>query len=100
LRELKLPFTVQKLFFYGETFYIADLYIPHHKVILEIDGKQHYTISGITYDTIRTENLYELGVNRVVRIKNEECTTNKVKQVVIDTLNELEETKLMVIEED
>ena len=49
--------------------YIVDFYIPSAKLIIELDGSQHFTEDGILYDTIRTDilALYHLSV---LRFKN------------------------------
>ena len=94
VKELKLPYTLQKIFFYGTNFYIADLYLPKYKIILEIDGSQHYTDEGLTKDGIRTENLLELGINKVVRISNKLCTTSNVKKALTEAIESLEELEM------
>ena len=44
--------------------FIADFYCPKAKLIIEIDGSQHYTEEGIAKDEFRTEILegYDLKV--------------------------------------
>ena len=46
--------------------FIADFYCHKAKLIIEIDGSQHYTEQGIKKDTFRTEKLenYDLTVVR------------------------------------
>ena len=46
--------------------YIVDFYCSSQRLIIEIDGSQHYTEDGIECDEIRTEilNAYDLSVLR------------------------------------
>lgn len=55
--------------------YIVDFYCPKKKLIIELDGNQHYTVDGKEYDKIRTEllNAYNL---QVIRFKNKEIKEN------------------------
>ncbi len=49
--------------------YIADFYSPQAKLIIELDGSQHYEEKGIKNDKIRTEFLEKYGLT-VIRIPN------------------------------
>ncbi len=49
--------------------FIADFYCPMLKLIIEIDGSQHYTEQGIAKDDLRTEKLGKYGI-LVIRISN------------------------------
>ena len=49
--------------------YIADFYCPKLKIIIEVDGSQHYEEKQLIYDAIRTEYLEEFGYE-VIRIPN------------------------------
>jgi very-short-patch-repair endonuclease len=51
--------------------YIADFYIHEHRLIIEVDGKSHFTEEAQTYDAHRTAVLESLGL-RVVRFTNDE----------------------------
>ena len=51
--------------------YIADFYCHEAKLIIEIDGSQHYSEAGQDYDKIRTEVLEAHGLN-VIRFSNSE----------------------------
>ncbi len=55
--------------------YIADFYCSKAKIIIEIDGSKHYTKEGMEYDTIRTEQIKQLGVT-VLRFSNFDVDTN------------------------
>ena len=59
--------------------YIVDFYCTNKKLIIELDGSQHYTTEGIEYDKIRTEilNVYDL---EVIRFSNLEIN-KKFKEV-------------------
>ena len=50
--------------------YIADFYCPKAKLVIELDGSQHYTENGQIHDKERSDFLLqELGI-RVIRISN------------------------------
>ena len=51
--------------------YIVDFYCPALKLVIEIDGEQHYSEEGKTYDANRDVILaaYEL---KVLRLRNED----------------------------
>ncbi len=55
--------------------YIVDFYCAEAKLIVELDGSQHYEDKGMEYDTERTIYLAQYGV-RVVRIPNNEVNQN------------------------
>lgn len=69
--------------------YIADFYCHQAKLVIEIDGSQHYTDKGKYYDEQRTEKLEKYGI-MVLRFSNLDID-NKFEGVcyVIDkTINE------------
>ena len=49
--------------------YIVDFFCVRARLIIELDGSQHYTEDGEEYDTIRTEILNENGLT-VLRFTN------------------------------
>jgi very-short-patch-repair endonuclease len=52
--------------------YIADFYCANAKLIIELDGGQHYEVGGLTeQDNIRTEYFESLGL-KVMRFTNTE----------------------------
>ena len=55
--------------------YIADFYCHKAKLVIEIDGSQHYTPQGKQEDQFRTERLAEFGLN-VIRFSNRQINTN------------------------
>lgn len=60
---------------YGIDHYIADFYCPELKLVIEIDGSQHYTEEGTEYDKIREEFMASLGI-KTVRFSNYEVMSN------------------------
>ena len=71
LREYPIRFQRQKAI----DNFIADFYCHKAKLIIEIDGSEHYTEKGIKADNFRTEILegYDL---RVIRFTNRQVDTN------------------------
>ena len=65
LREYPIRFQRQKPI--GN--YIADFYCFQAKLVIELDGSQHYNKSKAVKDNIRTERLKESGLT-VLRIPN------------------------------
>ena len=55
--------------------YIVDFYCASAKLVIELDGSQHYEEQGIACDAKRTAFLEENGL-RVIRIPNNEIDTN------------------------
>ena len=55
--------------------FIADFYCHRAKLVIEIDGAQHYTEEGAQKDEVRTEILegYDL---KVIRFTNRQINTN------------------------
>ena len=51
--------------------YIVDFYCSKARLIIELDGSQHYTDSGLIKDRIRTEKLEDRNLE-VIRIPNED----------------------------
>ena len=71
LRNCEVRFIRQKII--GN--YIADFYCAKAKLVIEIDGSQHYEPEGKEYDKNRTASLSEYGIY-VVRITNKEINEN------------------------
>jgi very-short-patch-repair endonuclease len=55
--------------------YIVDFYCPFFKMVIEIDGEQHYTEEGKAYDAERDGILASYGL-KVLRVKNTELIEN------------------------
>ena len=65
--------------------YIVDFYIPSAKVVIEIDGAQHYEPENKEKDNIRDEKLNELGLT-VLRYTNFDIK-KRFRGVISDILN-------------
>jgi very-short-patch-repair endonuclease len=55
--------------------YILDFYCPEKKLVIEVDGAQHYTKEALEYDAIRTGYLESCGL-KVIRFSNQDVTKN------------------------
>ena len=67
LRKHPCPFTRQKTI----DNYIVDFLCRSKKLVIEVDGSQHYTADGMEYDQIRTDLLESAGLH-VMRFTNGE----------------------------
>ena len=71
LRKYPIRFLRQKVL--GK--YIADFYSAEAKIVIELDGSQHYEASEIQRDAERTAFLEEYGLT-VIRVPNNEVSRN------------------------
>ena len=71
LRDFPVRFIRQKII--GN--YIVDFYCPKAKLVIELDGSQHYENENIEKDRKRTEFLESYGIV-VIRIANNELNRN------------------------
>ena len=71
LRNHSARFTRQKIL--GK--YIADFYSPSAKIVIELDGSQHYDEVQKQKDAERTKYLEGYGL-RIIRIPNNEVNQN------------------------
>ncbi len=71
LRSHPMRFSRQKVL--GK--YIADFYSAKAKIVIELDGSQHYEKANRIYDEERTEYLSQYGI-KVIRIPNGEINRN------------------------
>ena len=55
--------------------YIVDFYCHKAKLVIELDGSQHYEKAGQQHDTKRTEYLQSLGL-KVIRFSNLDVLQN------------------------
>ncbi len=55
--------------------YVADFYCCKARLVIELDGSEHYTTHGELYDTARTEVIEKYGL-RVLRFSNKEVDDN------------------------
>ena len=83
LRDLPMMVHRQKVI--GE--YIVDFYIASAKIVIELDGSQHYDAAGQLADAQRDTKLCSLGL-RVLRYSNAEVNRN-FRGVCEDILNHL-----------
>ena len=60
--------------------YIADFYCPAKKLVIEIDGPQHFKKDNKEYDKIRSNYFEGLGI-KVLRFTNKEISTETEKIV-------------------
>lgn len=65
LKEMSITVNRQKVI--GD--YIVDFYIAQAKIVIELDGVQHYSDKGIVNDKVRDEYLNNLGIT-VLRYSN------------------------------
>ena len=84
LRKHNCPFTRQKTI----DNYIVDFLCPSKKLVIEIDGSQHYTDDGLEYDQIRTDLLESLELH-VMRFTNIEID-NSFANVYLKIQNYIE----------
>jgi very-short-patch-repair endonuclease len=65
LRTYKIQFNRQKII--GQ--YIVDFYCPKARIVIELDGSQHYENEAQVYDEKRTAYFHDLGLY-VLRFTN------------------------------
>ena len=78
-----LPVTIHRQKVIGN--YIADFYCASKKLVIELDGGQHYNDENIQYDIERTAYFNSIGIS-VVRYTNEEVIKN-FDAVCMDIMN-------------
>ena len=69
----QLPITVHRQKVIGQ--YIVDFYIAEAKLVIELDGSQHFEPGALEKDRTRTAYLKSCGIN-VVRIPNNQVNEN------------------------
>ena len=73
--------------------YFVDFYCAGAKLVIEIDGSQHYSEDGVEYDERRTQELEKLGL-KVLRFLNSdvdcrfEAVCNCIDEVVKERVKE------------
>ncbi len=80
-----LPITVNRQKVIGN--YIVDFYIASSKLVIELDGSQHYEDKGADSDAKRDEYLKSTGI-KVLRYSNLEIN-QKFESVCQDILNNI-----------
>ena len=70
--------------------YIVDFFCPKAKLIIEVDGSQHFVNETIEYDRIRKEYVSSLGL-KVLRFTNTEVLTNieGIIESIIENMQEI-----------
>jgi len=68
--------------------YVVDFYCPSKKLVIEIDGSQHFGKEAIKYDEIRTRYFEGLDI-KVLRFTNAEINTN-MNGVLLKIADELD----------
>lgn len=68
-----LPITVHRQKVMGN--HIVDFYIAEAKIVIELDGSQHYDAKGQQNDRVRDEYLHSLGLT-VLRYANSDVNRN------------------------
>ena len=81
----KLPFTVNRQKNLGD--FIVDFFISKKRVVIEIDGAQHFEPTNREADKQRDDELFKLGIT-VLRYSNYEISKN-FEAVCNDILNRL-----------
>ncbi len=69
----QLPITINRQKVIGN--YIVDFYCASEKLVIELDGSQHYTTQGINADNNRDEYLQSLGLT-ILRYTNLDIKRN------------------------
>ena len=69
----KMPFRFRRQEIIGN--YIADFYCHRAKVVVELDGMQHYTAEGLAADQMRTDYMETVGIF-VLRFTNAQIQEN------------------------
>lgn len=60
---------------YGIGNYITDFYSPSLKLVIELDGSQHFTPEALEYDKIREEFMKSFGI-KTLRFNNNDVMSN------------------------
>ena len=86
LRREQLGFKFRRQ--HGVGGYIVDFYCPEKKLVIEVDGAQHFEKEAKEYDRIRSSYLKGLDI-KVLRFTNAEINTNieGVIQKIFSKLN-------------
>lgn len=73
---------------YGIGEYIADFYCPEMKIVIELDGSQHYTEEGKEYDKAREGFMEACGI-KTFRFSNRDIVDNldSVLEEIYNSLN-------------
>jgi very-short-patch-repair endonuclease/uncharacterized protein (DUF3820 family) len=69
LKEARLQVNFQEILYIGTSFIIVDFLLPKRKIILELDGGQHFTPEKLKTDLERDRALAAQGY-KVIRVTN------------------------------
>ena len=78
--------------------HLADFYCPLARLVIELDGSQHYTEQGMQYDMERSAVFEQYGV-QVLRFRNQDVSAHfemvceQIHEAVVKRLEELERGK-------
>ena len=78
--------------------FIVDFYCPLARLVIELDGSQHYTEQGVQYDMERSAVFEQYGV-QVLRFRNQDVSAHfemvceQIHEAVVKRLEELERGK-------
>jgi len=67
--------------------YIVDFYCPIRKLVIEIDGSQHYEKNAVEYDAVRSNYLEGLNL-KILRFSNGDINAN-IEGVLMKIRSEL-----------
>ncbi len=70
LKSLKIDFEFQKIIKNNKAFRIVDFYLPKYNLIIEVDGFYHSDNEQRGKDLIRTNQLADLGYDKILRLDN------------------------------
>lgn len=94
LRKYPVKFYKQRII---ESF-IVDFYCADARLVIELDGSQHYTEQGMQYDKERSAVFEQYGV-QVLRFRNQDVSAHfemvceQIHEAVVKRLEELERGK-------
>ena len=94
LRKYPVKFYKQRII---ESF-VVDFYCADARLVIELDGSQHYTEQGMQYDMERSAVFEQYGV-QVLRFRNQDVSAHfemvceQIHEAVVKRLEELERGK-------
>jgi very-short-patch-repair endonuclease len=91
LKELDYKYLPQKIILGPGRFWIADIYLQDYNLIIELDGYQHSTPTGLSKDLSRDQSLKDLGFTKTLRIFNDQAvylTSDTLNTLILGALNQ------------
>lgn len=93
LRGMRIGYRRQMVVDSPTSFYILDIYLPKHRIALEVDGLQHLmNPDTVESDRVRDMYLNELGID-VMRVSNVALTNPKYRRQIPKLLRKRIEEK-------